>query len=119
MVAAGGRAQRTYAHPAAATSLFAALTSLSAATTTRRWRHRQRRRGGAELELELIQTHIAQEPVLRVEVGEPSQELLPKYIEQDAKQGPSSQFAERAGSGLQACNKKEMRGLGVRAQVCV
>ena len=31
-----------------------------------------------------------------------SQELLPKYIEQDAKQGPSSQFAERAGSGLQA-----------------
>ena len=28
------------------------------------------------------------------------QELLPKYIEQDAKQGPSSQFAERAGSGL-------------------
>jgi hypothetical protein len=27
----------------------------------------------------------------------------PKYIEQDAKQGPSSQFAERAGSGLYAC----------------
>ena len=29
-----------------------------------------------------------------------SQKLLPKYIEKDAKQGPSSQFAERDGSGL-------------------
>jgi len=50
----------------------------------------------------------------------PSQELLPKYIEQDAKQGPSSQFAERAGSGLQSCSSsKELRGLSVRAQVRV
>ena len=49
-----------------------------------------------------------------------SQELLPKYKEQDAKQGPSSQFAERAGSGLQSCtSSKELRGLGVRAQVRV
>ena len=31
-----------------------------------------------------------------------SKELLPKYIDQDAKQGPSNQFAERAGSGLRA-----------------
>ena len=49
-----------------------------------------------------------------------SKELLPKYIEQDAKQGPSSQFAERAGSGLQACpSNEELRGLGLRAQVFV
>ena len=45
-----------------------------------------------------------------------SQELLPIYIEQGAKQGPLSQFAERAGSGLQACfSSKELRELGVRA----
>ena len=31
-----------------------------------------------------------------------SQEFPAQYIEQDAKQGPSSQFAERAGSGLKA-----------------
>jgi len=50
-----------------------------------------------------------------------SQELLPKYIKQDAKQGPSSQFAERAGSGLQAVlhQHKELRGLSVRAPVRV
>ena len=46
--------------------------------------------------------------------------LLPKYMEQDAKQGPSSQSAERAGSGLQArSSSKELRGLGVHAQVHV
>ena len=49
-----------------------------------------------------------------------SQESLPKYIEQDTKQGPSSQFAERPGSGLKACpSSMELRGLGVRAQVRV
>ena len=48
-----------------------------------------------------------------------SQELLPKYIEQGAKQGPSSQFAEPAGSGLNCSSSKELRGLGVRAHVCV
>ena len=31
-----------------------------------------------------------------------SHESLSKYIEQGTKQGPSSQFAEQAGSGLQA-----------------
>ena len=31
-----------------------------------------------------------------------SQEFPAQYIEQDAKQGPSSQFVERAGSGLKA-----------------
>ena len=31
-----------------------------------------------------------------------SQELFPNYIEQDAKQGPSNQFAERAWSGLKS-----------------
>jgi len=47
-----------------------------------------------------------------------SQKILPKYIEQDTKQGPSSQFAERAGSGLQAFSSSiELRGLSVRAQV--
>ena len=47
-----------------------------------------------------------------------SQELLPKYTEQDAKQGPSSQFARRAGNGLLACpSSKELRGLGVCVQV--
>ena len=30
----------------------------------------------------------------------PGQEILPKYIEQGVMQAPSSQFAERAGSGL-------------------
>ena len=50
----------------------------------------------------------------------PSQELLPKYIEQGIMQGPSNQFAERAGSGLQACSSsKELLGLSVRAQVRV
>ena len=35
-------------------------------------------------------------------------------------QGPSNQFAERAGSGLQACSSsKELLGLSVRAQVRV
>ena len=49
-----------------------------------------------------------------------SQELLPKYIEQDAKQGPSSQIAERAGSELQARpSSQELRGLSARAQVRV
>ena len=49
-----------------------------------------------------------------------SQELLPKYIEQDAKQESPSQFAEQAGSGLQAgFSSKELRGLSVRAQVRV
>ena len=51
---------------------------------------------------------------------EPSQEFLPKYIEQGAKQGPSSQYAERAGSGLKALiSSDELRGLSVRAQVRV
>ena len=50
----------------------------------------------------------------------PSQELPPKYLEQDTKQGPSSQSAERAGSGLQAfSSSKELRGLSVPAQVRV
>ena len=50
----------------------------------------------------------------------PSQEYLPKYIGQDAKQRPSSQFAGRAGSWLQAgSSSKELRGLSVRAQVRV
>ena len=44
--------------------------------------------------------------VVQVQVKS-SQELLPKYIEQDAKQGPSSQFEERAGSGLRACFSSE------------
>ena len=49
-----------------------------------------------------------------------SQELPPKYIEQDAKQGPSSRSTGCAGSWLQACSSsKELRGLGVRAQVHV
>ena len=44
--------------------------------------------------------------------------LLKKVLEQNAKQGPSSQCAERAGSGLQACfSSKELRELSVRAQV--
>ena len=34
--------------------------------------------------------------------GVKNQELLPKYVEKDTKQGPSSQFAERAGCGLKA-----------------
>ena len=43
-----------------------------------------------------------------------------RYIEQDAKQGPPSQFVERAGGGLQACpSSKELRGLSARAQVRV
>jgi len=47
-----------------------------------------------------------------------SQELLPENIEQDAKQGPSSHFAERAGSGLCAfSSSEELRGLSARAQV--
>ena len=44
-----------------------------------------------------------------------SRELLPKYIEQDAKQEPSSQFAERAGSGLEYSllqQQEELRGMG-------
>ena len=46
-----------------------------------------------------------------------SQELLPKYTEQDAKQGPSSQFAERAWGGLNAfSSSKELHWLGVRAE---
>jgi hypothetical protein len=53
-------------------------------------------------------------------LNKPGHELLPKYIEQDVKQGPSSQFLERAGSGLQAyLSSKELRGLSVRAQVRV
>ena len=36
-----------------------------------------------------------------------SQELPPVYIEQGAKQGPSSQFAERAGSGLHAALQQQ------------
>ena len=49
-----------------------------------------------------------------------SQELLLRYIEQDAKQGPSSQFAERAGSGLEAfSSSKGPCGLSARAQVRV
>ena len=40
------------------------------------------------------------------------QELLPKYIEQDTKQGPSSQFAERAGSGLQAALQQQRSCVG-------
>jgi len=38
---------------------------------------------------------------LRSATGRQSQELPPKYIKHDAKLGPSSQFAERARSGLQ------------------
>ena len=50
----------------------------------------------------------------------PSQELLLKYKEQDAKQGPLSKFAERAGSGLHAfSSSKKLRGLSARAQVRV
>ena len=41
-----------------------------------------------------------------------SQLLLPKYTEQDAKPGPSSQFAERAGSGLQAVLQAAMGCVG-------
>ena len=50
-----------------------------------------------------------------------SQILLRKYIEQDAKLGPSSQFAEWAGSGLEACSSSsnELSGLSARAQVRV
>ena len=49
-----------------------------------------------------------------------SQDLLPKNIEQDTEQGLSSQFAERTGSGLQACSSsKELRGLSARAHVRV
>ena len=45
-------------------------------------------------------------------------ELLPKYIRQDAKQGPSSQFAERAESGLKACpSRKGLCGPNARALV--
>ena len=44
----------------------------------------------------------------------------PKYIEQDAKQEPSSQFAELARSGLKACSSSnELRGLSARAQMGV
>ena len=39
-----------------------------------------------------------------VQESKPSQELLTIYIEQ--KQGPSSQFAERAGSGLEAVHQR-------------
>ena len=46
-----------------------------------------------------------------------SQELIPKYIEQDAKQGPSGRFAERAGSGMQACPSSEEL-LGLRECTC-
>ena len=46
------------------------------------------------------------------------QELLLEYIEQDTKQGPPSQFAERAESGLQYFTSgNELRRFGVRAQV--
>ena len=51
-----------------------------------------------------------------------SRQLPPRYIdkEQDATQGLSSQFAERAGNGLHAfSSSKELRGLSVRAQVRV
>ena len=38
------------------------------------------------------------------------------YLEQDAKQGPLSQFQERAGNGLHACSSsEELHGLSVRA----
>ena len=48
-----------------------------------------------------------------------SRELLPKYIEQDAKKAIKP-VRRAAGSGLQACSSsKELRGLGVRAQVRV
>ena len=48
------------------------------------------------------------------------QELLSKYIEQDAKQGPSSQFADRAGCGLQAFYSSiELRGLSVRPPTAI
>ena len=49
-----------------------------------------------------------------------SQELLTKYIEQYAKQEPSSQFADRAGSGLQAfTSSRELCGRSARAQMRV
>ena len=49
-----------------------------------------------------------------------SKEFPQKYIEQEAKPGPSSQFAKRTGSGQKACpSSKELRGLSVRAQVRV
>ena len=68
----------------------------------------------------LIASFLTSCKALRERKRSRSQELLPKYIEQEAKQGPSSQSAERTGSGLQACpNSKELRGLGVRAQVRV
>ena len=44
---------------------------------------------------------------LRSGKAKSSQELLPKYIEQDAKQGPQSQFVERAGSGLKAVPQQQ------------
>jgi len=50
----------------------------------------------------------------------PSQELPPKYIEQDAKQGPSSQFAA-SGRGvgfITLFSSKGLRGLSVRAFCC-
>ena len=70
----------------------------------------------AHCPLELPKKHCA----LLAARSKLSHELLPKYIKQDAKQGPSSQFAQRAGSGsgLQAFSM-ELRGLSVRAQVRV
>ena len=56
----------------------------------------------------------------RKSILKPSQELLPKYIKQDAELGPSSQFAERAEGGMQGFfSSKELRGLNARAQVRV
>ena len=42
----------------------------------------------------------------------PSQELVPRHVEQGAKQAPSSQFAERAGSGLQAMPQEHRASWG-------
>ena len=59
-------------------------------------------------------------PLSQVWASQEVKKLLPEYIEQGTKQEPLSQFAERAGSGLEACSSsEELCWLSARAQVRV